>query len=258
MWSPLDYLLVMNAPLILITNDDGIESPGLRQLREEMDGLGEVFVVAPQRQMSGVSNAISLNRPLDMRRVDDLAVAIDGTPADCVLLALKTVLPRKPDLVISGINLGPNMGFDTIYSGTVAGARVACFHGIPSFAISEVSYDDFQLNHAAHFARRLAAAILKYQLPSGMYLNVNVPRHNEKNPPEYAITHLGQRVYLDQIEEASENGKTQYYIMAKGLSHVSVPGSDCDTVECGHISISPLTLNGTSEVYFQELLKWSI
>lgn len=248
----------MSQPLILLTNDDGIESPGLRQLREEVVELGETFVVAPQRQMSGVSNAISLNRPLDMRRVDDRAVAIDGTPADCVLLALKTLLPRKPDLVISGINLGPNMGFDTIYSGTVAGARVACFHGIPSFAISEVSYDDFQLKHAAHFGRRLAAAMLKYQLPSGMYLNVNVPRHNDKKPPEYAVTHLGQRVYLDQIEETSLNGKTQYYIMAKGLSHVSMPGSDCDMVELGHISISPLTLNGTSEAYLHEISKWSI
>jgi len=166
----------MSLKRILITNDDGIHAPGIIALEKSLASLGEVTVIAPEREMSATSQSISLHTPLRIHRIDDRHYAIGGTPTDSVILALYKILPQRPDLVVSGINPGGNMGENVVYSGTVGGANEAAVHGVPSFAISLASRTDLNFSFAAAFAAQLAAKILEEGLKPGVCLNVNVPR----------------------------------------------------------------------------------
>jgi 5'-nucleotidase len=244
-------------PFILISNDDGIDAPGIVRLAEALGDLGDVCVVAPDREQSAKSHAISLDRPLRVEEREPGWWAVDGTPADSVYLALHHLLPRRPDLVASGINRGYNLGSDFFYSGTVAAAVEGAVRGIPSFAISLERGPREGLDAAARFARALAHAILSEGLPTKTLLNVNVPNHGELQG--YQWTRLGQRAYRDQVEARMDlRGQRYFWIGGPELSTADTPGSDGEAVRAGIVSITPLDLDLTSHAFLAALPGWRL
>lgn len=241
-------------PLILITNDDGIESQGLRALAESVKELGEVKVVAPNEERSACSRSMSLRKPMKVSEIKKDFWSVAGTPVDCIMIALKgKLLSRKPDLVISGINNGPNLGHDIGYSGTCAGAAEATLWGVPSFAISEASLKSFFYKNACKFANKVAKKILEKGLPANVFLNVNIPAGIE--PVEkYKIAKAGRKLYEDEISKR----ENYYVISGYDDGHVDIADSDCNVVEDGYISITPITIDPTSKEYISEFKAWDI
>ncbi len=244
---------------ILVSNDDGIHAPGLHALVEAVTGLGEIMVVAPEREQSAASHALSLHRPLRIREVKGNWHSVDdGTPADCVYVAVNHLCKgKRPDLVVSGINHGPNLADDVIYSGTVAAAMEGAILGVPSIAFSLVSRKTFDFTHAAKFARELVRAALSAQLPKRMLLNVNVPSGELKG---YAITSLGRHSYgADVIEKEDPRGRKYYWIGGTGYSHEPLEGSDCVAVhDQRRVSVTPLMLDFTDASFLKPLESWKI
>lgn len=245
---------------ILVSNDDGVEAAGLRALAEALAPLGEVVVCAPDREQSATSRSISLHRPLRIEhreawgRVERWAV--DGTPTDAVYVGIHHVMKeRRPDLVASGINRGPNLANDVHYSGTVAAAMEGCVGGLPSFAISLVQGTDFRAS--ARFAARLASEIGRHGLPEGTFLNVNVP---PGAPRGTRITRIGKRSYVAAVvEKLDPRGRAYYWIGGDEEAHVRVPGSDCDAVfDEELISVTPLHLDLTQHALLEELSRWEL
>jgi 5'-nucleotidase len=244
---------------ILVSNDDGVEATGLRALAEALAPLGEVVVCAPDREQSATSRSISLHRPLRIEKLPPWGAverwAVDGTPTDAVYIGLNHVLKaRRPDVVASGINRGPNLANDVHYSGTVAAAMEGCVGGVPSFAISQVKGRDYQ--HAARFAAALAGQVAKHGLPEGTLLNVNVPR----DPAGAQITRIGKRSYLASVvEKLDPRGRAYYWIGGDEQAHENVPGSDCNAVfDRGLISVTPLHLDLTQHGLVEELRRWDL
>ncbi len=234
-------------PLILLTNDDGYLAPGIVALRKGVENLGRTVIVAPDREKSATSLALTLHHPLRVKEVQEGVHAVDGTPADCVYLALQKLLPRKPDLILSGINNGPNLGQqDVAYSGTVAGAVQGTFFGIPSIAFSCLSDADrqFDFDYAAGVAARLAAYFLKERIPPGITLNVNIP------PAPYRglrITKLGTKQYSAEVVEAKDPRRLPYFWIGLGRPvPVGDAGSDIAATRQGYISLTPLHSDVTS------------
>jgi 5'-nucleotidase len=244
----------------LVSNDDGVEAPGLRALAEALQSLGEVVVCAPDREQSATSRSISLHRPLRIEQLppwgDIQRWAVDGTPTDAVYVGLNHVLKgHKPDVVASGINRGPNLANDVHYSGTVAAAMEGCVGGVPSFAISLIKSRDY--SHAARFAAELAKQIGKHGLAAGTLLNVNVPA----GVPEGAeITRIGRRSYLASVvEKLDPRGRAYYWIGGDEQAHENVPGSDCNAVfDNKRISVTPLHLDLTQHGLVEELKRWDL
>ena len=239
---------------ILITNDDGIEAPGLKALEQTLTSLAEVTVVAPDREMSATSQSISLQTPVRVRAVDDRHYAVTGTPADAVILALHQFLPHKPDLVISGINHGGNLGENVIYSGTVAGAMQALLQGVPSFAISLASRKDSDFSGAAAFAATLAARILEEGLPEGITLNVNIPKGKARG---VRLTRQCQKFSQNLIREQKDpRGRACFWLdeMVE-LSNVE-PDSDYAAILAQEISITPLHADRTHYPSLNHLSSW--
>ena len=198
-------------PLILVSNDDGIGSMGLRTLAESLRELGEVMVVAPDRERSAAGHSLTLSRPLRASQVSDGWYSVDGTPTDCVTLAVMGLLPRRPALVAAGINHGSNMGDDVTYSGTVSAAIEGALQGIPAFAISVAGDMDLDFGAAGHFAKRLAEEILRRGLPRDTLLNVNVPNLPVEKIHGVAITRQGRRVYSETVvQKIDPRGKAYY------------------------------------------------
>ena len=228
-------------PLILLTNDDGFFAPGIEALELKARELGDIYVVAPDREKSATSLALTLRQPLRVHRVRDNVFAVDGTPADCIYLALRKILPRKPDLVLAGINPGPNLGRqDVAYSGTVAGALQGSFFHIPSMAVSCLPDSSSRLPFAfaADVALKMATGLLRAKLPPGTVLNVNVPR-----PPVKGIrmTTLGEKRYSPEVIEKKDPRKNVYFWIGMGkIKAVGGQGSDVRAVERGFISVTPL------------------
>ncbi len=242
--------------LILVTNDDGIHSPGISALADEMGSLGRVVVVAPDRERSAVSHALTLHAPLRAEPMGTDQWAISGTPTDCVSLGIHGLLKNKPDLVVSGINKGGNMGDDLTYSGTVAAAMEATLMGVPAIAISLASssfrYDDFV--PAAKVAKKIAKMIFEHTLPADTFLNVNVPANN---PVGMQLTRQGKRVYQDAvIQNQDPRGRTYYWIGAGDLSFQDLEGTDFHAVENGYVSVTPLHLDLTNYAAFDRLRQW--
>jgi 5'-nucleotidase len=234
---------------ILITNDDGIDSAGLRALEEAIAPLGELWVVAPDREQSAASHAISLTRPLRLHCLGERRYSVDGTPTDCVYLAVNHLLKDQPvDVLLSGINHGPNLADDVTYSGTVAGAMEGAVLGVPvSVAISLVPNGPLDFTAAAVFSRALVTAFLS-QPPSGpLLLNVNVPA--DAAPGRFALTRLGRRGYDSSVlEKVDPRGRKYYWIGGPQAQHADIPGSDCNAVlDDELISVTPLHLDLTSE-----------
>ncbi len=241
---------------ILVTNDDGIDSPGIQILAETLKALGKVYVVAPGKECSAMAHSLSLHRPLRVDQVRKDYFSVDGTPADCVNLAVSCLLPKKPSLIASGINMGGNLGEDITYSGTVSAAFEGAFYGIPSFAISLVSKDDFKFKTAASFALRIARYVLKNGLPKDTFLNVNVPNLDENGVKSYAITKQGRRIYGDAVVEEVNSIGEKYYWIRGHRGFESMEGTDFDAISDHHISITPLHLDLTDYSSFEEMRKW--
>jgi 5'-nucleotidase len=229
---------------ILITNDDGIHSVGIKSLELSLKKLGKVTIVSPDREMSSISHAISLHRPLRIEKIGDNSYKVNGTPADCVYLGSINIMKHKPDLVVSGINKGPNIGEDVIYSGTVAGALEATILNIPAFSISLASYKDFDFKPAADLAYILAKKILSQGLPEITFLNVNVPPGEIS---EIKITTLGRRYYLEKVEEKIDpRGNKYYWIGGEASPPMKQPGTDVDAIAEGYVSVTPLQIDSTN------------
>ncbi len=241
---------------ILITNDDGINSEGLRVLTESLGVMGNIYVVAPDRERSGVSHALTLHRPLKVIELGKNIYAVNGTPTDCVVLGVKKILPKMPDLIVSGINSGPNLGDDITYSGTVSAAIEGTILGISSFAISLDTYLTRRLNHSegiyceykkcfwhtgGESAKIIARYIIEHSLPYDTFLNVNVPNLPFEEIKGIKITRQGKRIYENAIKEVySPSGEKHYWI--GGGEPYWEHGEDTDicAVNNGYISITPL------------------
>ncbi len=239
-----------NSPLFLLTNDDGYFAPGLTALTEELRQVGQVYVVAPDREKSSISLALTLRRPLRAEKIDKNIYAVDGTPADCVYIALRHILPRQPDLLISGMNRGANLGCqDVSYSGTVAAALQGTFMGIPSIAVSVLgrrtdngSIYDFK--GAAQLVRPLVETVLRNGLPPRVYLNINIPPLPVRG---IKITRLGEKRYSPElVRKRDPRGKTYFWI---GVGHPRAVGprdSDVQVVDRGWVSVTPLQIDRTA------------
>jgi 5'-nucleotidase len=246
--------LSMGNKRILLTNDDGIGAPGLQALENALTALGEVTVVAPDSERSGSSQALTLHRPLRVKRLDDHHFAVAGTPADTVILALYQLLPEKPHLVVSGINPGGNLGENLIYSGTVAAAQEAALHGVPSFAISLVGRNPEDFSGAAGVAFQLARRILQEGLPLGIALNVNVPRHEIRG---VRLTRQSQKISQNLVQEKKDPRGQSYYWLDETLPHRRVePDSDYAAIFEHEVSITPLEVDRTHHPSLNHLSAW--
>jgi len=243
---------------ILVSNDDGILSEGLLALARALEEVAEVWVVAPDRERSAVSHSLSMGRPLRRKQLKDLGprfFAINGTPTDCILLAVGKILPERPHLLVSGINKGENLGDDITYSGTVSAAIEGTILGIPSFAISLVGRDNFDFMPAASFARRLARNILRHGLPRNTFLNVNVPG-TAKHLRGYKITRTGKRIYGESVREKADRWGRKYYLIGgNDPGYADTEDSDFKAIAKNLISVTPLHLDWTNYASFESLMK---
>ncbi len=232
---------------ILIANDDGYLAPGLAALVEAMQGLGEVDVIAPEQNASGTSNALTLNRPLTVFRAGNGAQVVSGTPSDCVHVALTGLLPQRPDLVLSGINNGANMGDDTLYSGTVAAAMEGYLFGIPAIAFSQVQKGWAHLDAAARVARQVVEQVLAAPpAPGPWLLNVNIPNRADADRLPRRVTRLGRRHASEPvIRQVNPRGETIYWIGPAGDAREGGEGTDFHAVAAGLVSVTPLQVDLT-------------
>ena len=227
---------------VLLTNDDGIDSAGLLALRDALDGH-EVWIIAPDGERSAQSHSITVHDPIRCRRLDERLFSSSGTPADCVIVGLLGIMEEKPDVVLSGINIGPNLGTDIIYSGTVAAARQAAFMGVPGVAVSINSYrPPFHLEPLARFAARHLDRFVALWNPRHL-ININGPNLAGDVLP-VQITYPSWRMYHDQLEEfSSPHGERYYFLNGHPIETPMEKGSDWTAVAEGAISVSPIYLN---------------
>ena len=245
---------------VLVTNDDGVHSPGLLALRQALGAVAETVVVAPDRNWSAASSARTLYDPL---RIDPVMMAdgheafvSTGTPGDCVALALLGFLPRKPDLVVSGINIGPNLGSDVSYSGTVAAAREGTMMGVPAIAVSLDGRRDADFGPAAGFAARLAAIVVEQQLTCEVVLNVNVPPTPIRG---VRVTTLGRRIYRDELVVRHDPHGRPYYWLGGGEPEGDLTeGTDTAAVANGYISVTPVHFDLTNQHWLATLRGWRL
>lgn len=245
---------------ILISNDDGILARGLSLLGEAAGDLGRVTVVAPDREQSATSHSLTLHRPIRATRRADGAYQVDGTPTDCVLLALDALMPEQPDFVFSGVNHGPNMGEDVLYSGTVAAAMEGLAAGIPSVAISYGSFDLEHLeSHRAGLTRLLGGIVAIESFPRDTLLNVNLPPIPGDQVKGVRVTHLGSRVFHEEVARMKDPwGRDIYWI---GGGHVTWSGgadSDFRAMGEGFISVTPLHVDMTNYDLLEAARGWSL
>ena len=239
--------------IILLSNDDGIQSEGLTALEKSLAQLGEIYTVAPDRAQSSMSHALTLHRPLRVHELSPRRMSVDGTPVDCVKLALTGLLPVKPDLVVSGINKGPNLGDDIIYSGTVSAAIEGTLLGIPAIAVSLVTFENFDFDAAAEFTATLIERIQQPGIPTGTLLNVNVPNLAKQQLKGWKLTRMGKRHYSENIvERVDPRGGKYYWIGGDDLGFAHDDGTDCVAVHEGFVSVTPLQVDLTDHKLLNE------
>jgi 5'-nucleotidase len=244
---------------ILVTNDDGIHADGLKALAKALRPLGNVTVIAPDREQSATSHALTLHRPLRIKKVDEGILSVDGTPTDCVLLGVHGFLKQKPDLVVSGINHGPNMGNDTSYSGTVAAAVEGTFLGIPSVAISLATWEPADFAPAGDVAHELVKTFLRHGIRPGMCISVNIPPIAREAMKGIRVTRLGKRVFRDVIVEKTDpRGKLYYWIGGENPTWEPDELSDFNAVNEGYVSVTPLLLELTDYKGIVEMETWGL
>jgi len=248
--------------LILLTNDDGINAPGLDALRQALAPIARLAVFAPDHNWSAAGHTKTMHKPLRVHHVPlqdgTEAYTTTGAPSDCVALALLGILPRRPDLVVSGINQGPNLGHDVTYSGTVAGAMEAVIFGLPAVAVSLDSYERQDFSLAAQVAARVVGRVMERGLPAGVFLNVNVPcLPAGSEVPGVAITRMGRRVYRDVlIERQDPRGRPYYWIGGDVPGGHEDEGTDIWAVANGYVSVTPIHLDMTAHELLPELRTW--
>jgi len=242
---------------ILISNDDGYFSPGITCLAAALAPLGEITVVAPQRDRSGASNSLTLDRPLSVKRAPSGFFFVDGTPTDCVHLAVTGLLEHLPDLVVSGVNLGANMGDDTIYSGTVAAATEGFLLGIPAIAVSLIAREERNLVTAARVAADLVARLQRGQPAAPLLLNVNVPDCPYESLCGVEVTRLGKRHKAEPVIRATTpRNETVYWVGAAGPAADAGPGTDFHAVASGRVSVTPLQMDLTDREQLPAISRW--
>ena len=243
---------------VLLSNDDGVHAPGLAALAAAFDG-DEVWIVAPDREQSASSHAISLHRPLRMHELGPRRFAVDGTPTDAVYMGLNLVLrSARPDVVVSGVNHGPNLGNDVLYSGTVAAAMEAALLGVNAIAVSLAAPPPLDFAEAARFAATLARRVVANPPPAPLLLNVNVPPGPVRG---YRFVRLGRRTYGSEVVEKTDpRGRKNYWIGGEGgPTNEDIPGSDCNAAMLdGLVAVTPLHLDSTHDAVLQELRNWTV
>lgn len=242
--------------LILLTNDDGYFSEGIISLHRELGKKHKVFMIAPDREQSASSHSLTLNRPLRMHKIGHDQWISDGTPTDCVMLGVHSHLKKNPpDMIISGINHGPNMGDDITYSGTVAAAIEGAILSIPSIAVSQTEPDATSLRNAARFVLRLIDAYHTLELDSSTFLNVNFPHGNARGFKKFAITRQGVRKYKDIVHSKKDPRGIPYYWIGGEPKWKKIKGSDYEAVSNGLVSITPMKLQFTDENSRERLIR---
>jgi 5'-nucleotidase len=251
-----------STPLIVLTNDDGVSSPGLAALKAALDPLGEVRIVAPDQNRSGAARSITMHSPLWVEEVQlpdgSMAYSTDGTPVDCVRMAALGLLDRSPDLIVSGINLGGNLGDDITYSGTVAAALEGIMLDIPAIALSAEGYHPgYDLTVPARFAHRLVSMVLEQGFPAKTLLNVNCPDRSWEEVEGARLTLLGKRIYGDKVEYRETIGNRRgYHIYNDELSWHREKGTDFEAIAEGWVSITPLHFDLMSHEALDQLRGW--
>jgi 5'-nucleotidase len=242
---------------ILVSNDDGYFAPGITLLAEALRQMGEVTVVAPERDRSGASNSLTLDRPLTVRRAPNGYFSVNGTPTDCVHIAVTGLLDFLPDLIVSGVNLGANMGDDTIYSGTVAAAAEGYLLGIPSVAISLTSKTGAHFESAIGIALQIVERLRRKPFSEPVLLNVNVPDVAPAQLRGMEITRLGRRHKAEPVVKLqTPRGETAYWIGPAGGAADAGPGTDFHAVEAGRVSVTPLRMDLTHNAQLPRLQEW--
>jgi 5'-nucleotidase len=242
---------------ILLSNDDGYFAPGLAALAEALQGLGEIVVVAPEQNRSGASNSLTLDRPLLLKKAASGFYFVNGTPTDCVHLAVTGMLDKLPDIIVSGINLGANMGDDTIYSGTVAAATEGYLLGIPSIAISMTSFEGNNFDSAGRVARELVERFIRNPIREPVLLNVNVPDIPHAELKGMEVTRLGRRHKAEPVVKMiSPRRETVYWVGAAGAAADAGRGTDFNAVERGFVSITPLQIDLTHTAQLSSIDQW--
>ncbi|HET6345211.1 MAG TPA: 5'/3'-nucleotidase SurE [Myxococcota bacterium] len=240
-------------PCILVSNDDGVQAEGIQSLARHLRDLGDVWVVAPDRERSATSHAISLHKPLRVRQLEAQDFCVDGTPTDCVYLALHHLMPRPPDIVVSGINHGANLGNDVIYSGTVSAAMEGAVFGYRAIAISLTTPDSLtqpgatlRFDTASKVAVDLVRATLDRPMPPGVLLNVNVPNRPTSELLGIKLCRLGFTNWKDNVDARRDpRGRPYYWIGGERLGHDDIPDSDNNAIAAGHVSVTPIHFDVT-------------
>lgn len=243
---------------ILVSNDDGVHAPGIRALANEMSLIAETVVVAPDRNRSGSSNSLTLSRPLRIRELDNGYFSVEGTPTDCVHLALTGFLEPTADIVLSGINDGANLGDDILYSGTVAAAMEGRYLGLPAIAFSMVGDNIQHYDTAATIARQLVVRMRTNMLPTQTILNVNIPDLPLDKIKGIEVTRLGKRHSAEPVvKEYDPRGRPIYWVGPPGLEADAGPGTDFYAISQNCVSITPLHLDMTHYKVFEQLSAWA-
>lgn len=247
----------MGSVAILITNDDGFAAEGLVALEEQLSSLGEVWVVAPDREQSGQGHALTLQHPLRYEKRGPRHFAVQGTPTDCIYLGVHRIMKERPGIVVSGINRGTNLGDDVTYSGTVSAAFEATLISVPAFAVSqEIGADSGMFDVAGSFAKTLATEILRRGLPQDTLLNINVPK---TAPRGVRVTHQGKRLYPGEvIERLDPKGRTYYWIGGAPSEWEADDACDFSVLADGFVSVTPLHLDLTNYKAIEEVQRWNL
>ena len=242
---------------ILISNDDGYQSAGISHLNRALAGMAETTVVAPDRDRSGASNSLTLDQPLRVTRADNGFYSINGTPTDCVHLAITGLLKEEPDMVVSGINNGANLGDDVLYSGTVAAAMEGRFLGLPTIAISLTNHNPTHFETAAEVAKKLVVQLRDEPIDANTILNVNVPDIPFDELSGFQVTRLGHRHKAEPvIKEHDPRGRDIYWIGPAGAEQDAGPGTDFYAINGGYVSITPLQVDLTNHRALGALSDW--
>ena len=250
--------------MILVTNDDGVDSPGLSSLARALTRVEDVCVIAPNRNWTAAGHTKTLDRPL---RVTEItlpgtkmrAFSSDGSPSDCVALGFLGLAPERPRLVVSGINTGPNMGSDITYSGTVSAAMEGVVWGVPAIAVSLADYYEWDFHYAAAFAARVAKRVLREGLEHDVLLNVNVPRGRRADVKGVQVTRLGRREYRDElIRRKDPFGRDYFWIGGGPPGGVGEPGTDLHAVNAGYVSVTPVQLDLTNHDLIEQIASWGL
>lgn len=241
----------------LLSNDDGYRAPGLNTLADVMSSLGDLSIVAPDRNRSGASNSLTLDLPLQVTEYDEQRFFVNGTPTDCVHIAITGLLDQQPDMVISGINNGANLGDDVLYSGTVAAAMEGRFMGLPAIAVSLVGENPVHYSTAAHVVKKLVENMHVKPLPANTILNINVPDLPHDQLRGTRVTRLGQRHKSEPvIKSADPRGRPIYWIGPAGPEQDAGDGTDFHAVREGYVSITPLQVDLTHYASLESLQSW--